>query len=264
MRPTEHSSSSEGFTLIELAIGLVIIGLIIGGIMGGQAMIRGSELRSIITEKKNFEAAIGLFAGKYRGLPGDLVDATSYWGSAHSVHATCKSTASATKATCNGNGDGITAHCSSSAPQAYEMFLIWKHLANAGMISGTYSGIHGPGSLNDSIAGVNVPKPRYPAGGWEISHMDTGDATCNAGYQPTAVTRDRNVLIFGAKRLNNQYEGPLLSAYDAKDIDEKMDDGRPRSGKAHNIPGHSVLCASGADYRIANKGTNCSFVFLLE
>ena len=61
-----------GFTLIELSIVLVIIGLIVGGIVAGKDMIRAAELRALLSQKDKFTSAVNIFKGKYNAVPGDM------------------------------------------------------------------------------------------------------------------------------------------------------------------------------------------------
>lgn len=70
----------EGFTLVEIAIVIVIIGLIIGGVVGGQSLIQSTKRNSVIKEYNSFKIAINAFKLEYDSLPGDMRDATDYWG----------------------------------------------------------------------------------------------------------------------------------------------------------------------------------------
>jgi prepilin-type N-terminal cleavage/methylation domain-containing protein len=79
-KTTEKTNYKSGFTLVELSIVLMIIGLLVSGILVGKDMIRAAELRSITSEKDQFQTAVNLFKNKYLGLPGDLSNATAFWG----------------------------------------------------------------------------------------------------------------------------------------------------------------------------------------
>src|SRR4051812_15247886 len=68
-RNQEHN---QGFTLVELSIVLVIIGLIIGGILVGIDMVKAAELRSTIAQVEKYHAAVNTFLTKFAGVPGDF------------------------------------------------------------------------------------------------------------------------------------------------------------------------------------------------
>ncbi|HVP37134.1 MAG TPA: type II secretion system protein [Terriglobales bacterium] len=61
----------SGFTLVELAIGLVIIGLLIGAILGGAAMIKNAKIRRQATDLQGLYAACYTYFDKFEQLPGD-------------------------------------------------------------------------------------------------------------------------------------------------------------------------------------------------
>jgi prepilin-type N-terminal cleavage/methylation domain-containing protein len=108
----------QGFTLIEIAIVLVIIGLLLGGVLKGQELITGARVRNLIGQQDGIKAAYFGFLDRYRALPGD--------------YKTAKDTIKDT--TENGNGDGqIT---DGGTPK--ESTLAWEHLAKAGFINGSY------------------------------------------------------------------------------------------------------------------------------
>jgi prepilin-type N-terminal cleavage/methylation domain-containing protein len=67
-----QTKSSAGFTLIELSIVLVVIGLIVGGVLVGQDLIRGAYVRAQISQIEKFNTAVNTFYGKYQAVPGDM------------------------------------------------------------------------------------------------------------------------------------------------------------------------------------------------
>ena len=98
MMPQKKTSA---FTLIELSIVLVIIGLIVGGVLVGQDLIVAAKNRALLSQVEEIDTAINTFRLKYNGLPGDLNNAESFWGS----DASCPTTPTNTvpkEATCNG------------------------------------------------------------------------------------------------------------------------------------------------------------------
>ena len=82
--------ASKGFSLVEMAIVIDIIGLLVGGVLAGQNLMRAAEIRSIIEEEQRILGAVQAFQDKYAALPGDMSNATSVWGALPATPATCK------------------------------------------------------------------------------------------------------------------------------------------------------------------------------
>src|SRR5687768_18121984 len=103
----------SGFTLIEIAIVLVIIGLLLGGVLKGQELITGARVRNLIQQQDGVKAAYFGFLDRYRALPGDFSGAD---------------TAIAGVATEKGDGDGKIEALSGAAGTTVEHILAWNHL----------------------------------------------------------------------------------------------------------------------------------------
>lgn len=111
---------TQGFTLIEIAIVLVIIGLLLGGVLKGQELITGARVRNLISQQDGIKAAYFGFLDRYRALPGDYPQATT----------------NITGATVNGNGNG---QIEAPASGTREDIAVWEHLSRAGFINGAYT-----------------------------------------------------------------------------------------------------------------------------
>jgi len=211
----------QGFTLVELSIVLVILGLLVGGVLAGQSLIHAAELRAVSTEANSYKVALNAFREKYMGLPGDITNATAFWSAENSTPATCKTQPSDGPETCDGNGDGQFVY-NGGTPDITEEWRGFQQLANAGLIEGKYDGAAGLGYR----PGVNVPKSRFPSGMWGLLYYP-GQAVY--GHSPAKIG---NYLRFGTVDASDAaaWGAPILIPEDAYNIDTKMDDGKPYSG----------------------------------
>ena len=124
-------NNSQGFTLVEIAIVLVIIGLLLGGILKGQEMITQAKIKNLIADFSGVSAAYHGYQDRYRALPGDDPGAAARWTTAPVAVA--------------GNGNGVVggtynnanAACTLAAPPAGEACNWWDHLRRAGFVAGT-------------------------------------------------------------------------------------------------------------------------------
>ena len=254
---------TRGFSLVELSIVLVILGLLTGGILAGQSLIRASELRSISTQYQTYVTAVQSFRDKYQALPGDMRNATSFWGALHATPATCYAMASSSALTCNGDGNGVVATQGSGADTAYERFRFWQHLANGGLLEGQYTGYTGPGgSMVDSIPGLNVPRGRIGNSGWVVGTVSAVPGASTLVYSIIY----GQFLLFGATATNTETNGALLKPEEVWNIDTKLDDGRPARGKI--IVRFWDQCTTSAsetdlagEYLLTETGNLCSMYF---
>lgn len=220
--------NQNAFSLVELSIVLVILGLLTGGILAGQNLIRAAELRSVITQYEQYRTAIHTFNGKYFALPGDMRNATDFWGVIGT--GTCLTGSGTGTQTCNGDGDGIingTNGGLAEANQFNERFMAWQHLANAGLIEGTYTGVAGSGGGSDAVIGINVPKSRISNGGWSFNYPGNASGS-NMVFDGSY---GNCLLVGGDPGGNNATFSPLFTPEETWNIDTKMDDGRPALGK---------------------------------
>ena len=128
----------KGFTLVEIAIVLVIIGLLLGGILKGQEMITQAKIKNVISDFSGISAAYHGYQDRYRAVPGDDPGALTRWGAPAAP----------------GNGDGQLAGAYNSPTATDESRLWWDHLRRAGFISGT--GTQQPLNAVNGIVGVQT------------------------------------------------------------------------------------------------------------
>ena len=256
----------NAFSLVELSIVLVILGLLTGGILGGQALIRAAELRAVSAEYQRYTSAAYSFRDKYFALPGDLRDATRFWGFAGTTAApACVSnsgiTAVTAPGTCDGDGDGLVGS-GSAAGQTAEFFQFWNQLALAGLIEGTYNGLSGTGGVRHSMIGTNVPRSKLSNAGWSVSYTASNFAGDGAGFS-AAISTYNNHYRFGSQAPTEHTQGPALKPEEAWNIDTKMDDGNPVRGRIFAYLWTTcTTAANNADaaalYRLDSTATACA------
>jgi len=254
-------STRSAFTLVELSIVLVILGLLVGGVLAGQSLIHAAELRAVSTEFTNYKTALGAFREKYMAVPGDMNNATAFWGAADADPGTCAAltTASTGTETCNGDGNGGVG--TGGAGQSHEWFRFWQHLASAGLVEGQYTGVPGAAGALDSVPGQNIPKSRFPASGWSMRDF----SSYAAGDSDTFPARYKNTLFIGAYTSNDQIFNPSMKAEDAYNIDAKTDDGKPGTGlilAMKNSYRPDCVAAGDTDYNLSNQTNGCNLLMI--
>lgn len=231
-----HATRTRAFSLVELSIVLVILGLLVGGVLSGQSLIRAAELRSVTTDFTRYQTAIYSFRDKYFALPGDMPNATAFWGSNGGTgsDAACFNTPSSTAVTCNGNGNGQVEYYSATIPLG-EPRRAWQHLANAGLIEGQYSG---QGNAN-CTPGRECPRGRISNTGFDLVYIVQGGS-----YGETfSNDSNGNQLLFGTSF--NVMRGVALKPEEAWNIDTKIDDGKPATGVLQTDTAISSACYTG-------------------
>jgi len=190
-------SRQSGYTLVEIAIVLVIIGLLLGGVLKGQELIFNTKVKATYNLIQSMSAAFNSYQDRYAALPGDDTQATTRFPAA-------------APATANGNGDGLLGYGNCSvAGTVSENCLALYDLRLAGFITGTYtnaviapfggpafpaagnSQMGGAGFGSSPILQFNVNTLTYKAASaldtsFDDGNPSTGDWRCNglaaAGY----------------------------------------------------------------------------------
>lgn len=113
--------TQAGFTLIELAIVLVIIGLLLGGVLKGQELINSAKVKNMAQDFRNIQVYVYSYQDKFKALPGDDKAAKQHVGAAK-----------------DGNGDGVIAGAwNATKSDDTESFNFWQHIRLAGLATGS-------------------------------------------------------------------------------------------------------------------------------
>jgi len=221
------SSTAAGFTLIELSLVLVIIGLIIGGVLVGRDLVAAAQVRAQISQIEKYNTAVNAFRSKYGYLPGDIPDpvATQYGFLARGTSPG------------QGDGDGIvegignagTINLLSLSGGETEMF--WVDLAAANLVEGGFSnnGILWPSVVTLANLSQWLPPAKIGQGNyiyvWSEPAASGGTAQSN-GFNYFGLSQITALSVAG---LPTSTAG--LSVQQAYNIDTKMDDGLPQTGR---------------------------------
>ncbi|MBF0428796.1 MAG: prepilin-type N-terminal cleavage/methylation domain-containing protein [Magnetococcales bacterium] len=158
-----NDKQQSGFSLIEIAIVLVIIGLLIGGVLKGQAMVKNSKIKRIATDTAAVQGALNAYMDSYWVLPGDDANSATRWAIA--------APASGTGTTGNGLIEGFfndaAGNTAVTVATTVESSHAWNHLYCEGLIKGVCT----------ATAGATIAPPTNPIGG--ITGVADGRVTAN-------------------------------------------------------------------------------------
>ncbi len=228
---TSNRQSEQGFTLVELAIVMVIIGLLIGGILKGQELIANAKISSTVGQLKGLDAAINTFFDKYNARPGDMRDATTRL---QGCTGNCG----------NGNGDTQIGTNLSFPAAGTEPIYAFIHLSLADLVSG----VDWSGSAADVRSfGKGLPNVKAGGGMW-IGYAN--GAVANTTLQ---VNKQYAVLNGAAGDVTNTTGA--FTANTAAQIDRKMDDGQPQTGVVQTVGSN---CTAGGNGSAASYQENAA------
>jgi prepilin-type N-terminal cleavage/methylation domain-containing protein len=247
MKKVYTRKHEEGFTLVELSIVLVIIGLIIGGVLAGQDMIRAAEIRAQVAQLQEFDTAANTFRDKYGYLPGDLP------GNGTTVSqnnlALQYSFTQRTGAVGHGDGNGLLESCVANTTAAgvgqmlgCETVLFFRDLNQMNLVDGAFNVATDAYVLlaNSVDAQGYVPDAKLKRGNSVVLFSTIG----RNYYQITGITSAATTptLVMTMK----------LSPQEAANIDNKMDDGKPLTGIVRPANSTSLLNQIAAKTYTAN------------
>jgi prepilin-type N-terminal cleavage/methylation domain-containing protein len=193
---------SKGFTLVEMSIVMVIIGLLIAGTLTGKALMESSAIRSLVAKVNEYKGAIRQFELDYDGLPGDIKDASSYFSGV-------------------ADGDGNEKVDSETSNEPFEAV---RQLVSAEMITvkGTLTGLWGTGfvAASSGVSG-NVP--------YAVKDFLIYIRCCSTTDYARSLAFNNHIAVF-AINSNDDYRDGILTPLEAYEIDTKIDDGLPDYG----------------------------------
>lgn len=254
---TQHSAllnREKGFTLIELSIVIVIIGLIVAAVVGGQNLVKQAKLRGVITDVNKYKVAHNTFRLEYGGIAGDLRNAYSYFG------ASCSDTGANDDDKCSGNGNKRVELVSDADEN--EAYRYWQHLSLASLIEGSYTGL-APTAGRQADIGINVPATKFENVGWYFDYSDSNGVWSS----------DKNGFGLGKFRANTAPTAAWINPKDAKSIDEKIDDGEWQTGWVAVSHGTFATedCAGGGfppntslDWSLSDTTDSCYMRFMAD
>lgn len=217
---------NRGYTLIEIAVVLVIIGLLLGGVLKGQELITGARVRNIIQQQSGVKAAYFGFVDRYRARPGDYSVATA-------------NIPNVSTAACNGgngDGDGII------EADVNENTLVWEHISKAGFLNGTYT-------CAAAVSASTTPMNPYAR---------PVDLAYDADYGGSSSSPQHNL------KTGSQVPADILAEVDRKVDDGNALTGSVRAQTAGGVSTTTTECYDAAGAWISvSGGANCGAATLL-
>jgi prepilin-type N-terminal cleavage/methylation domain-containing protein len=158
---------TSGFTIVEMSVVVLIIGLLIVGVLSGKNLIDGGKTRSVLSEFDEYRQSMLQFQEKYFDWPGDVSNATTYW-----------------PGTVNGNGNEQIAWATEGA-------MMWRHLELAAMIGQT--GFSTAVNAN-AVVGSTVPSSKLVGAGWFVNYTQALKNHLGIGAQKASGMNDGPVV----------------------------------------------------------------------
>ncbi|MFO0388587.1 MAG: type II secretion system protein [Alphaproteobacteria bacterium] len=219
MKSRRNLKKQKGFTLIELSIVLVIIGLIVGGVLVGQDLIKAAEIRATVSQIEKLNASVNTFRTKYNGIPGDLAATTA---SAFGLFST-----GMTGADGLGDGDSLVEGAASAAVNLGDSIVFWRHLSDTTLVEGSFGGqMATGGAANADLTSGTVQNYFLPA---KIGRGNYFTVNQNSGVNYYLISGFGSGNVVTAASGVTLY-GTVLTPVESYNIDSKLDDGAPNTG----------------------------------
>ena len=192
--------NQSGFTLIEIAIVLVIIGLLLGGVLKGQELINSAKVKNLATDFRNIPVFIYGYQDKFKALPGDDAGVVAH--------------VAGTPATTGGTvGNGLIEGSWNSYTKTDESYLFWQHVRLAGLTSGPTTVPAAP-AIGDGYKPVN-------AVGGEIGVQSGTSVVASSPMLDSTSAVIRGTYIICSPNILGKF---------AKQLDIQLDDGNTQTG----------------------------------
>src|SRR5450759_506339 len=215
-------NQQSGFTLVEIAIVLVIIGLVLGGVLKGQELINSAKVKNLASDFRTIPTYIYGYQDKFKALPGDDSAVVTHLPACVSP---CQ--AGGGNGSITGNWDSVTA--------TDETWQFWAHVRMANLAAGPTTWA--------AAADTDPYSPKNAVGGrLGISSMGTGQVLITGPVTP--MTGTYQVCSKGI-------QGKL-----AKQLDVQMDDGNEITGSMRSVPDGSPIGTPAATITAALEGNN--------
>lgn len=226
-------TNEQGFTLVELSVVMIIIGLLIGGVLKGQEMVKNARIAALISEVESISVAATTFTDKYGEYPGDMRNVQTRIAGIGPGQ--------------DGDGNGrITNVVGRNASGIDEVQKFFTHLRSADLIGGRLNGSTMESSFDGAFyaagfwAGGNQPPSRGLGGNWKSGHYIAVTNAAGGIMQP---------IVFDGST--------------AARIDRKMDDGNPSTGSVRGAGGGACLGGRLNIYDEDGRQANCGLYIRL-
>ena len=253
-------SKKSAFSLIELSIVLIIIGLLVAGITGGASLIKSATLRAVMTEARSYNTAVNSFYVAYNAYPGDYN--LDFGGTTASGIAAGFIGDNDGKIEFNSGGATAITKASAEGFGAIAMLSHNKMITNE-IASGSYTTI---AATTTGTAGTTLPKSKVKGAGWIFDYfagdgVNPGDSVGwksdfqNVVLLTTGFTAIGTTATLFKSSANAETPQGSMNAEDAKSVDLKLDDGLPNTGKVKGF-GRSTATPTPVDCINGTGGYN--------